>query len=110
MTLKDSAVLVETEGAVPTTGQAFTENATHYRFAKRMSRMGVSAVREILKVTEKPEIISFAGGLPAPELFPVQIIAQAHAEVFAESGAEALQYSTTEGWRPLRNWIANRMN
>lgn len=79
------------------------------RFAARMSRMPVSAIREILKVTEHPEIISFAGGLPAPELFPVAAIAQAYADVFAEEGQAALQYSTTEGWRPLRDWIARRM-
>ena len=78
-------------------------------FASRMSKMPVSAVREILKVTERPEIISFAGGLPAPELFPVSEIAQAHADVFAAEGPAALQYSTTEGWRPLREWIARRM-
>jgi 2-aminoadipate transaminase len=71
--------------------------------------MGVSAVREILKVTERPEIISFAGGLPAPELFPVEPLARAHAEVFAEEGAAAMQYSTTEGWLPLREWIAERL-
>lgn len=82
---------------------------TNYRFASRMSRMPVSAIREILKVTEHPEIISFAGGLPAPELFPVAAIAQAHADVFADEGPAALQYSTTEGWRPLREWIARRM-
>lgn len=80
-----------------------------YGFARRMSRIGISAVREILKVTERPEIISFAGGLPAPELFPVTEIAAAHADVFAESGRAALQYSTTEGWLPLRQWIAARM-
>lgn len=80
-----------------------------YRFASRMSRMPVSAIREILKVTEHPEIISFAGGLPAPELFPVAAIAKAHADVFADEGPAALQYSTTEGWRPLREWIAQRM-
>ena len=80
-----------------------------YRFARRMSRMVVSEVREILKVTEHPEIISFAGGLPAPELFPVAAIAQAHAEVFAEEGPQAMQYSTTEGVRPLREWIARRV-
>jgi 2-aminoadipate transaminase len=80
-----------------------------YRFARRMSRMPVSAIREILKVTEHPEIISFAGGLPAPELFPVSAIAQAYADVLAEAGPAALQYSTTEGWRPLREWIARRM-
>lgn len=80
-----------------------------YRLARRMSRMGVSQVREILKVTERPEIISFAGGLPAPELFPVEAIAAAHSEVFAEEGAQALQYSTTEGLRTLREWIARRV-
>lgn len=80
-----------------------------YRFARRMSRMVVSEVREILKVTEQPEIISFAGGLPAPELFPVAAIAKAHAEVFAEEGPQAMQYSTTEGVRPLRQWIARRV-
>ncbi|HXG65837.1 MAG TPA: PLP-dependent aminotransferase family protein [Blastocatellia bacterium] len=74
-----------------------------------MSRIGVSAVREILRVTEKPEIISFAGGLPAPELFPVEALARAHAEVFASAGAAAMQYSTTEGWGPLREWIASRL-
>ncbi|MEN3330736.1 MAG: 2-aminoadipate transaminase [Blastocatellia bacterium] len=80
-----------------------------YRFARRMSRMGVSQVREILKVTEQLEIISFAGGLPAPELFPVDAIAEAHKNVFAEEGPAALQYSTTEGVRPLRQWIAHRV-
>jgi 2-aminoadipate transaminase len=93
-----------------TTPASQTQNAPAYRFAKRMSRIGVSAVREILKVTERPEIISFAGGLPAPELFPVEAIARAHAEVFAANGNAALQYSTTEGWLPLREWIAVRMN
>lgn len=71
--------------------------------------MGVSAIREILKVTERPEVISFAGGLPAPEVFPVEELARAHAAVFAEEGAQACQYSTTEGWFPLREWIAARM-
>lgn len=80
-----------------------------FAFARRVSRMGVSAVREILKVTEQPDVISFAGGLPAPELFPVEALARAHAEVFAEEGAQACQYSTTEGWWPLREWIASRM-
>ena len=80
-----------------------------YNFAKRMSRIGVSVVREILKVTERPEIISFAGGLPAPELFPIEAIAEGHANVFRENGATALQYSTTEGWMPLREWIADRL-
>ncbi len=89
--------------------QSVVSKETGNRFATRMSRMPVSAIREILKVTEHPEIISFAGGLPAPELFPVTAIAKAHADVFADEGPAALQYSTTEGWRPLREWIADRM-
>jgi len=80
-----------------------------YNLALRMSRMTASAVREILKVTERPEIVSFAGGLPAPETFPVEALARAHAEVFEHDSAAALQYSTTEGHRPLREWIAARM-
>jgi 2-aminoadipate transaminase len=77
-----------------------------FPLAQRMSRMKASAVREILKVAERPDVLSFAGGLPAPELFPVEAIAQAHAEVFAEEGRSALQYSTTEGYGPLREWIS----
>jgi 2-aminoadipate transaminase len=80
-----------------------------YAFARRLSRMGVSAIREILKGTEQPDVISFAGGLPAPEVFPVEALARAYREVFAAEGAQACQYSTTEGWLPLRDWIANRM-
>jgi len=71
-----------------------------------MAGMPPSAVREILKVAERPDILSFAGGLPAPELFPVEEIAAAHAEVLRLSGRSALQYSTTEGFGPLREWIA----
>jgi 2-aminoadipate transaminase len=74
-----------------------------------MSRMKASEVREILKVTEQPEVLSFAGGLPAPELFPVEALAEAHARVFAESGGQAMQYSTSEGFGPLRAWIAGRL-
>jgi 2-aminoadipate transaminase len=76
-----------------------------FPLAQRMSRMKASAIREILKVAERPDVLSFAGGLPAPELFPVEAIAQAHAEVFAEEGRAALQYSATEGYGPLREWI-----
>ncbi len=77
--------------------------------ARRMSRMPPSAVREILKVAEQPDVLSFAGGLPAPELFPLEAIAQAHAKVLAREGAQALQYSTTEGFGPLREWVAARL-
>src|SRR5215475_7834264 len=81
-----------------------------YRFAARMSLIKSSAVREILKCAEQPDLISFAGGLPAPELFPVDALARAHEQVLTESGAAAMQYSTTEGWLPLREWIAARLN
>ena len=77
--------------------------------ARRMARMPASVVREILKVAEQPEVLSFAGGLPAPELFPVEAIAQAHATVLARDGQAALQYSTTEGFGPLREWVRARL-
>ncbi|MDO9044281.1 MAG: PLP-dependent aminotransferase family protein [Methanobacteriaceae archaeon] len=67
-----------------------------------------SFVREILKVTENPEIISFAGGLPSPESFPVKSISHSVNKVLSEDGKDALQYSTTEGYRPLREYIAQR--
>lgn len=74
--------------------------------ARRARGITASAVREILKVAERPDVLSFAGGLPAPELFPIAAIARAHATVFEREGAAALQYSTTEGYGPLREWIA----
>jgi 2-aminoadipate transaminase len=79
------------------------------QLARRMSNVQASAIREILKVTERPDVLSFAGGLPAPELFPVEALAAAHADVFAKNGAAALQYGPTEGHAPLRAWIADRM-
>ncbi len=79
------------------------------RFAKRMDVLKASEIREILKVTQRPEVISFAGGLPAPELFPVKTLAAATQKVFEEEGMKALQYSTTEGHPPLRRKIAERM-
>jgi 2-aminoadipate transaminase len=77
-----------------------------YRFAKRMRGLKASAIREILKVTDMPDVISFAGGLPAPELFPVAQFAEACREVLETQGAAALQYSVTEGYPPLREWVA----
>lgn len=80
------------------------------RFAARTAGMRPSAIREILKVTESPEIISFAGGLPAPELFPVESAMRAAAVVLGgDEGAAALQYSTTEGHRPLREWVTRHL-
>lgn len=77
--------------------------------ARRMARIEASAIREILKVAERPDILSFAGGLPAPELFPIEALAEAHARVLAVDGAAALQYAATEGYGPLRDWIAARL-
>jgi len=76
-----------------------------YRYAQRTQRMGSSAIRELLKLTEQPDIISFAGGLPAPEVFPVEAFASACERVLHENGAKALQYGTTEGIRSLRELI-----
>lgn len=78
-------------------------------FAKGARQVEGSIVREILKVTARPEVISLAGGLPAPELFPTEALARAAARVFERDGAPALQYSTTEGHPPLRAWIAGQM-
>jgi len=71
-----------------------------------MEWMKSSIIRELLKLTERPEVISFAGGLPAPEVFPVEEFQAAAERVLKEHGPEALQYSTTEGYRPLREMIA----
>jgi 2-aminoadipate transaminase len=67
-----------------------------------------SAIREILKVTERPDVISFAGGLPAPQTFPLDRIRDACTDVLARAGTRALQYAPTEGLAPLREWIAER--
>lgn len=80
------------------------------KFADRMEFMKASEIRELLKVTEQPEMISFAGGLPAPELFPVEALKEITVKVLAESGMQALQYATTEGFTPLREKISDRMN
>jgi len=76
------------------------------RFAQRMNGVRASAIREILKVTEQPDVISFAGGLPAPELFPVDDVLAATERVLRETGPSALQYSPTEGFAPLREQLA----
>jgi len=79
-------------------------------FAERTKQMKRSTVREILKLTSKPEVISFAGGLPAPELFPIERIRDATDTVLQERGQEAMQYSTTEGMPELRELIARRLS
>lgn len=80
----------------------------NFSFASRMNHVHKSFVREILKATVNPEVISFAGGLPNPKFFPAEEIAAASSRVLHEDGETALQYSTTEGYQPLRQWIADR--
>jgi 2-aminoadipate transaminase len=76
-----------------------------HRYAQRTQRIGSSAIRELLKLTDDPEIISFAGGLPAPDVFPVHEIEEACVRVLREKGAQSLQYGSTEGYLPLREMI-----
>ena len=85
-----------------------TTTGTGYTFAPRMAKTPKSFIREILKVTERPEIISFAGGLPSPTLIDVDGIRTAANTVLEQDGQCALQYSTTEGYLPLRQFIADR--
>ncbi|RDI96108.1 PLP-dependent aminotransferase family protein [Meiothermus sp. QL-1] len=79
------------------------------RFAARTQRIQASTIREILKLTQSPGFISFAGGLPAADLFPLERIAEATQHILRDQGAQALQYSTTEGYPPLRAWVAQRL-
>lgn len=77
-------------------------------YADRVGTMNSSVVRETLKLTTKPDIISFAGGMPAPEVFPVEAMRRATDRVYREAGRTALQYGTTDGYLPLRQKIAER--
>jgi 2-aminoadipate transaminase len=79
------------------------------RYAQRTKRMTSSTIRELLKLTAQPDIISFAGGLPAPELFPIDEIKEAAETLLEQHGQKALQYSTTEGYPPLRDMIVRHM-
>ena len=77
--------------------------------ATRMSRMKASEIRELLKLLDQPDIISFAGGIPDPALFPAKAYAEAFTEALTESAGAALQYSVSEGYRPLRDWLVAHM-
>ncbi len=77
--------------------------------ARRAEKMNPSVIREILKVTEKPGIISFAGGLPSPKTFPIDAFAAACATVLETDGQGALQYAASEGYAPLREWVAHSL-
>jgi DNA-binding transcriptional MocR family regulator len=80
-------------------------------YAPRARRMAASEIRELLKVIAEPDIISFAGGIPDPVLFPLDAIAEAHRRILGDPrrAAMALQYSPSEGYLPLRQWIAGHM-
>jgi 2-aminoadipate transaminase len=78
----------------------------NWTLARRAEKMNPSVIREILKVTEAPGIISFAGGLPSPRTFPVAEFAKPCAKVLRDDGAAALQYATSEGYGPLREMVA----
>jgi DNA-binding transcriptional MocR family regulator len=76
-----------------------------------MGRIRASEIRELLKLLDQPDILSFAGGIPDPALFPVEVIQASYAAILADPAlaAQALQYSVSEGYLPLRQWIAGRM-
>ena len=84
------------------------ETPWEYRYAHRMKGMKSSIIRELLKLTQKPEMISFAGGLPAPEVFPVKEFQAAASYALSQNSEIALQYGMTEGYLPLREMIAER--
>ena len=83
--------------------------AWHSRYALRTLRAKGSTIRELLKITQRPEVISFAGGLPAPEVFPVKRFQEACRTVLDQHGPQALQYGSTEGYEPLREMIAQHI-
>lgn len=80
-------------------------------FAKRASRMNASEIRELLKLLDQPDVISFAGGIPDPALFPTAVVEQAYAAILADPAraGQSLQYSVSEGYAPLRAWIVRHM-
>ena len=77
-----------------------------HRFAHRTEGMKSSFIRELLKVTDQPDMISFGGGFPAAAIFPIDRVRAACDKVLTEKGRKALQYTTTEGYAPLREWVA----
>lgn len=79
-------------------------------FAKRMDRMKASEIRELLKLLDQPDIISFAGGIPDPALFPTEAFQNALGDALSpKTASTALQYSVSEGHAPLRDWIVDQM-
>jgi 2-aminoadipate transaminase len=80
-----------------------------WQMARRAARMNPSVIREILKVTERPGIVSLAGGLPSPDSFPIEAMREATARVLRDTPREALQYAASEGYAPLREWVAEHL-
>ena len=80
-----------------------------WALAQRAARMNPSIIREILKVTEQPGVLSLAGGLPSPETFPIEAMREATAKVLSDTPKEALQYAASEGFGPLREWVAGAL-
>lgn len=79
-------------------------------FATRATRMKASEIRELLKLLDRPDIISFAGGIPDPALFPADAFRDAYAQILTgDAGRSALQYSVSEGYKPLRDWLVGEM-
>src|SRR6478609_2953284 len=83
--------------------------ATAWTLARRAERMNPSVIREILKLTERPGIISFAGGLPSPKTFPVEAFREACGKVLDADASGALQYAASEGYGPLREAVAGML-
>src|ERR1700751_5758658 len=79
------------------------------RYALRSKGIKSSAIRELLKITQRPEVISFAGGLPAPDVFPVARFQEACQRVLSTQAFSALQYGPSEGYLPLRELIVEQM-
>lgn len=86
-----------------------TDIGTPFRMARRAARLNPSIIREILKVTEQAGVISLAGGLPSPDSFPVEAMREATARVLRDTPREALQYAASEGFGPLRDWVAEHL-
>lgn len=82
----------------------------NWKFSERAEQLQSSAIREILKITMRPEVISFAGGLPSPETFPVDRMRAAFDKVMSENGKAALQYGPTDGYAPLRQFVADYLS
>ena len=81
-----------------------------WQFSERAQQLQSSFIREILKITQRPEIISFAGGLPSPATFPVERMKESYDRVLSQTGKVALQYGPTDGFGPLKEWIANSLS